>query len=64
LSDTPKDKKRYEEALRTAMYAYRGELPDITEGALWYHALTVKPWWAKSYKRTININDHIFYTRP
>lgn len=64
LSDTPKDRKRYREAVSTAIYAYKGEIPDITEGSLWYHALTVTPWWAKAYKRTININDHIFYTRP
>ena len=64
LSDTPKEKERYKEAMVTATYVYKGELPDVTEGSLWYHALTVKPWWAKAYKRTVSINGHIFYTRP
>ena len=63
LSDTPKDTERYNEAIATARYVYEGNLPDVTEGSLWYHALTVRPWWAKSYTRTVSINDPIFYTR-
>ena len=35
---------------------------DITDGAQFYHADYVKPSWAKTKKRTIEIEDHIFYT--
>ena len=34
---------------------------DITDGALFYHADYVRPAWAKTKKRTIEIEDHIFY---
>ncbi len=64
LSDKPKNMKKYREIFNTAVYIYTSDLPDLTEGALWYHTTTVQPWWAKSYRRTININDHIFYARP
>jgi N-acetylmuramoyl-L-alanine amidase len=34
---------------------------DITDGATFYHATYVKPYWAKAMKKTIQIGDHIFY---
>ena len=34
---------------------------DITDGAQFYHADYVRPAWAKTKKRTIEIEDHIFY---
>ena len=37
------------------------EILDITEGATHYHADYVKPAWAKTKQKTIEIEDHIFY---
>ena len=37
------------------------KLLDITDGATHYHADYVKPEWAKTKTRTIEIGDHIFY---
>ena len=39
------------------------ELPflDITDGATHYHADYVKPSWAKTKTKTVEIQDHIFY---
>ena len=34
---------------------------DITDGATHYHADYVKPAWAKTKTKTIEIGDHIFY---
>jgi spore germination cell wall hydrolase CwlJ-like protein len=34
---------------------------DATEGALYFHATYVKPYWSKIKQRTIKIGDHIFY---
>ena len=34
---------------------------DITEGATHYHADYVRPDWARTKKKTIEIEDHIFY---
>lgn len=63
LSDEPKEKKIYERFLDIANGIIRHEynLIDITDGALFYHADYVKPAWAKTKIRTIEIGDHIFY---
>jgi len=34
---------------------------DFTEGALWYHADYVHPYWADSLNKTSVIDNHIFY---
>jgi N-acetylmuramoyl-L-alanine amidase len=36
-------------------------IDDITEGATFYHATYVSPRWRHSLKRTVRIEDHIFY---
>lgn len=41
--------------------ALAGYLVDVTDGATHYHATYVKPKWAKRLKRTVKINNHIFY---
>lgn len=38
------------------------DVPDMTFGAMWYHADYVKPNWAKSYHQTTYVGRHIFYT--
>ena len=38
-----------------------GELPDITGGAVNYHAKSVLPYWAASMTKTATIGNHIFY---
>ena len=63
LSDEPKEKKIYARFLELAKGIIRNEynLIDITDGATFYHADYVKPAWAKTKFRTIEIGDHIFY---
>ena len=63
-SDYPKNKKQFDEFLEIASAILTGELPfiDITDGAMFYHADYVTPGWAKTKQRTIEIEDHIFYT--
>jgi spore germination cell wall hydrolase CwlJ-like protein len=62
-SDTPKDKETYARFLEIAegMIRHEYSLIDITDGATFYHADYVKPAWAKTKYRTIEIGDHIFY---
>ena len=57
------EKKIYARFLELAKGIIRNEynLIDITDGALFYHADYVKPAWAKTKIRTIEIGDHIFY---
>lgn len=50
---------QYQRALIVARQAMNGELPDITGGAKFYHAVYVNPGWR--YRRTARIGDHIFY---
>jgi spore germination cell wall hydrolase CwlJ-like protein len=64
-SDQPKDLTGYKKAVDVAVQVYSGTIPDVTEGALWYHATYIrKPFWAYSFQETVKINEHIFYKRP
>lgn len=58
---TPKDKKVYREIYKLAEDVYYSRIVDITEGALFYHADSVKPKWAKKMERIATIDGHIFY---
>ena len=61
-SDQPKDVKDYDKATDVAIQVYSGTIPDVTEGALWYHATYIRrPFWAYSMKEMVKINEHIFY---
>ena len=62
-SDTPRNKKMYQELLDLAKLIMYNELilVDITDGALFYHADYVTPGWAKTKQKTVEIQDHIFY---
>ena len=59
-SDEPKNDKAWHKALYVA-----GVVPtvtlDITEGAMWYHANYIYPYWAEHLNETVVINEHIFY---
>ena len=62
-SDNPKQVIPYNNMLEFARMILSGEVSflDITDGALFYHADYVRPSWARTKKRTIEIEDHIFY---
>lgn len=60
IKEDIKDKKAYQKAKEVATYALTGSL-DITNGALYYHARTVSPYWNKHMDHTITIGNHIFY---
>ena len=62
-SDIPKEIEVYSKFLRIARAMIDKNIPfiDITEGALWYHADTVNPYWSEQLKRTVTIDTHLFY---
>ena len=62
-SDTPHNKKKYQELLDLSKAIMYNEISfvDITDGALFYHADYVTPGWAKTKQKTVEIQDHIFY---
>ncbi len=39
----------------------QGDLYDIVDGALYYHAVYVKPRWASAFEKVARIDTHIFY---
>lgn len=60
-SDLPKDTVQWGEAINLARTMMDKTHVDITEGALYYHATRVSPYWSSHYDVTVTINNHIFY---
>jgi spore germination cell wall hydrolase CwlJ-like protein len=62
-SDVPLDKVTYDSIYTFVELIVLGEINviDITDGATHYHADYVEPDWAKTKRKTIEIEDHIFY---
>jgi len=62
-SDQPKNKRAWKRAKYIARIAQQwhavGE--DFSEGALYFHADYVQPYWADIFEQTIQIGRHIFY---
>ncbi len=60
-SDEPKDSRTWVESIRIADMVLNEKTIDITDGALWYHADYVYPYWADHLTKVITIENHIFY---
>ncbi|MCH7957549.1 MAG: cell wall hydrolase, partial [Proteobacteria bacterium] len=60
-SDRPKDEHAWKKSKAIATRIYWGLSEDITEGALWYHAVYVRPAWRKVLVPARTIGRHIFY---
>ena len=60
-SDAPTDSRTWTESVWLANRILDNFYPDITEGALWYHADSVRPYWSKQLNRTVTIDNHLFY---
>jgi len=48
-------------AWRTAEAVYYGNAEPVVEGALFYHASTIKPSWARGKEPLARIGGHVFY---
>ena len=59
----PREASAWNEAEELAAQILTGEvrLNNATGGALNYHAVSVKPYWAPALERTARIGNHIFY---
>ncbi len=62
-SDRPRNKRLWEKSAELALNVYWGRSVDPTEGALWYHADYVKPYWREEFERGPKIGRHIFYSQ-
>jgi len=59
--DQVQEAGRYARAKEIVRRVLNGELGDRTHGATYFHHRGVKPAWAKEYKRTATVGDHLFY---
>lgn len=60
-SDVPKDELSWLYARVVAYNVLYDYHKDNTEGATYYHANYVRPWWSKHYDKTVTHGSHIFY---
>ncbi len=63
-SDKPVNRAAWKESLHVAKLIKQGFANDPTNGALWYHAVNVRPVWTKTLTRYALIGQHVFYTDP
>ena len=63
IKDEAYNVEMLERAKSIAALILSGAINDITEGSTHYHADYVNPDWASRLKRTVKIDNHIFY-RP
>jgi spore germination cell wall hydrolase CwlJ-like protein len=55
--------KEFQESYRLAIRLLKNDIPDLTEGATYYHNAKVRPFWTQKMVRTVQINEHIFYRK-
>ncbi len=61
LSDRPANRRLWAASQAIAEEVYWGRSEDPTQGALWYHANYVSPYWRRAFERGPQIGRHIFY---
>ena len=59
--DVPEDSSTWKESVRIAEMALFVSRFDITSGSTHYHTTSILPYWAHHLKKTVTIDDHIFY---
>lgn len=60
-SDQPYNRVQWIKSLKLALEIYVGKSEDPTNGALWYHADYINPYWSRAFQRGPKIGRHIFY---
>lgn len=61
--DRPTEPEAWQQALAIGRRVLEDRVMDPTQGALYYHATSVRPEWSNRFKRTARIGRHLFY-RP
>ena len=62
-SDTPRDDHAFQDVTDLSNFILISHkwLPDLSEGSLFYHSTGINPWWSKHKRKTMQIDNHIFY---
>ena len=63
-SDQPKNSNSWKKSVWLAIEISNGNSIDPTDGALWYHADFVNPYWNQALLKGPDIGVHIFYKIP
>lgn len=63
-SDRPSDMEAWMFALELSDQVLAGELPDVTQGATYFHHVRVNPDWREVFERTARVGPHLFYRPP
>lgn len=58
---SPEDGPAWKQAMAVASAVYDDLHPQLVPGALYYHATSVRPEWARSRRAVAAIGNHIFY---
>ena len=56
-----REKRAYARVAKVAKLVIDGAVPDLTEGATYYHTTAVRPRWSRSFTNTMRIGVHLFY---
>jgi len=59
----PRDAYAWWMAQRIADHTLAGKMPDFTQGARFYHARQVKPYWVVAMSKPKKVGNHLFYSR-
>jgi spore germination cell wall hydrolase CwlJ-like protein len=62
LSDRPRNKRSWRQSVILAAKVLLETTNDPTNGALWYHADYVDPYWRRTMEKGPKIGNHIFYS--
>ena len=60
-SDRPREPHSWRRAQIIAAELLLNPPPDPTGGSLFFHATSVRPYWARTQSRTVRIGSHVFY---
>ena len=60
-SDRPRNIKSWRAARLLARLILQHRINDKSDGAMWYHATYVKPYWRSDFTRVGQFGDHILY---
>jgi Cell Wall Hydrolase len=63
-SEVITDKRAWKQVGRIARIMLDGKERELTGGATYYHAKSVRPRWARKFERTVAIGAHYFYKLP
>jgi len=60
-ADDAREDEPYSHAKEIARKALNQQLPDQSNGALYFHNRKVTPNWSAEYVRTVEVGEHVFY---